>query len=100
MEPVDLLPLAEQTAGDPKLEREVLVLFLDDSAVQLERLRSSSAEDRRMIAHRLLGSARAIGAHDVARHAAAIEAGGTDIAALAGAVERAARFIREHLSLV
>jgi HPt (histidine-containing phosphotransfer) domain-containing protein len=97
-QPVDLDRLAEQTGGDRKLEREVLVLFTGDAPLQIERLRSADAADRRAIAHRLVGAARAIGAGEVARLAAAVENGQGDIAALAAAVDAARQFIAAHLA--
>ncbi len=98
MEPVDLHHLAKQTAGDAKLEREVLTIFLDEAATQMEKVRSAVRDERRLAAHRLVGSAKAIGAGEVALHAAAIEAGGTNIATLDAAVEKARRFVIRHLS--
>ena len=98
MQPVDLDRLTEQTRGDRKLEREVLALFIDDAPVQVERLRSADAADRKAIAHRLLGSARAIGADEVARLAAAVETGQGEVDELMAAVEAARRFITGHLA--
>jgi HPt (histidine-containing phosphotransfer) domain-containing protein len=98
VQPVDLARLAEQTGGDRKLEREVLTLFLDDALVQVARLRSAGAADRRAIAHRLLGSARAIGADEVARLAAAVETGQGDVDALAAAIDAARQYIVAYLA--
>jgi HPt (histidine-containing phosphotransfer) domain-containing protein len=98
VQPVDLARLAEQTGGDRKLEREVLTLFLDDASVQVERLGSASAADRRASAHRLLGSARAIGAGEVARLAAAVETGQGDVDALAAAIDVARQYIVAYLA--
>lgn len=98
MQPVDLDRLAEQTGGDRRLERDVLLLFIDDAPTQIERLQAAGPDDRRAIAHRLLGSARAIGADDVARLAARFETGDGDIPALAAAVEVARTFILAHLA--
>jgi HPt (histidine-containing phosphotransfer) domain-containing protein len=98
VEPVDLRHLSAQTGGDRKLEREVVLLFIDDTAAQLARLSVAAGEERRGIAHRLLGSARAIGAAEVARCAAAIEAGSGDVEGLAAAVDDARRFLQEYLA--
>jgi HPt (histidine-containing phosphotransfer) domain-containing protein len=98
VQPVDLARLAEQTGGDRKLEREVLTLFLDDALVQVARLRSAGAADRRAIAHRLLGSARAIGADEVARLAAAVETGQGDVDALSAAIDAARQYIVAYLA--
>lgn len=97
MQPLDLTVLSEQTAGDRGLEREVLRLFVEEAPNDLARL-GSTAEDRRMAAHRLVGSARAIGAGEVARLAAEIEAGGGDLAALEAAIAEARSFIVRHLA--
>jgi HPt (histidine-containing phosphotransfer) domain-containing protein len=98
VQPVDLARLAEQTGGDRALEREVLTLFLDDASVQIARLRLADAAEQRTIAHRLLGSARAIGADEVARLAAAVEAGLGDVDALAAAVDVARQYIVAYLA--
>ena len=97
MPPIDLQVLREQAGGDRALEREVLRLFADDSPNDLARLRSSE-EERRMAAHRLVGSARAIGAREVARLAGAVEAGTGDIVALEAAVAEVRAFIAEYLA--
>jgi HPt (histidine-containing phosphotransfer) domain-containing protein len=98
VKPIDLDHLSAQTGGDRTLERQILLLFMDDSAAQVARLRAAEGDDRRSIAHRLMGSARAIGATEVARCAAAIETGGGGIDALAAAVDDARRFLQEHLA--
>ena len=66
--PIDRKHLAAYTLGDPQLEAEILSLFLDqlpDIQLQLEGLKTSA--EWRDIAHKLKGSARAVGAIDVAR---------------------------------
>lgn len=73
--PIDLVHLARQSQGDPTLEQELLVLFaplagslalqLSDPQMRLE-LKAN-------IAHKLRGSALAIGAWRIARAAEAIE---------------------------
>lgn len=95
--PVDLAVLAEQTGGDTTLEREVLALFAADAPRLAGIVRSPVVVDRRAAAHRLAGSARAVGAGEVARQAAAIEAGRGDVAALDAAIAEARRFIAAHL---
>lgn len=97
MRPIDLRVLREQAGGDRALEREVLRLFADGAPNDLARLRASD-EERRMAAHRLVGSARAIGASEVARLAAAVESGAGDVAALEAAVAEARAFIVEYLA--
>ena len=98
VEPVDLRHLGEQTGGDAGLEREVLLLFVADAPIQVAKLRLAAGVDRRAIAHRLLGAAKAIGANEVARCAALIEAGGVDIDGLAAAVADVNRFVADRLS--
>lgn len=74
--PVDLVHLAKYTMGNRELEQEVLTLFTKQSLIYLERLRS--AADRRSwneAAHTLKGSARGIGAWQVAEIAASLEDG-------------------------
>lgn len=78
--PVDLVHLALQTQGDRNLETEVLGLFLRQSPDLLNRIAQAPAARARFeAAHKLKGSARAIGANRVAEGAEAVE-----IAALAG----------------
>ena len=89
--PVDLVHLARQTFGSAELEREVLRLFVQQGG-GLARL-IAVAEDGRTrgeFAHRLKGSARAIGAMRVGRIAEAIEtAAPGDISGLCGELDRA-----------
>ncbi len=95
--PVDLAVLAVQTGHDGALQREVLLLFAADAGRQVELMRSQLSAERRAAAHRLVGSARAVGAGEVARLAAEIERGRGDVAAVEAAVDRARRFISAHL---
>src|SRR5262245_34944391 len=89
VEPVDREHLARQTLGDAELEREILALFRRQSGVMLCRLVAARGnEERRMAAHTLKGSARAIGAWRVAAAAEAVEAAtqAADLAPLEGAL--------------
>jgi HPt (histidine-containing phosphotransfer) domain-containing protein len=70
--PIDLAHLARMSLGDAALEREVLSLFLAQSAKLIEAL-STLPRDGRELAHKLKGSARAIGAFAVADAAARLE---------------------------
>jgi HPt (histidine-containing phosphotransfer) domain-containing protein len=64
---LDRAHLAAQALDDPELAREVLAMFLDQSADMLRIVREAlSPVDRRNAAHRLKGSARAVGAFRVA----------------------------------
>lgn len=72
--PVDLVHLSRRTAGDRSLEREVLSLFVRQCDVYLERLHcAKDAPSRRDAAHALKGSARAVGAFELARAADEME---------------------------
>jgi HPt (histidine-containing phosphotransfer) domain-containing protein len=90
--PLDLAHLTRQTLGDPMLEREVLSLFRRQSGQILDRLlRARGSAERRLAAHTLKGSARAIGAWRVAAAAEAVECAAKrpDLTTLAGAVGEA-----------
>jgi HPt (histidine-containing phosphotransfer) domain-containing protein len=97
VQPVDLAHLAAQTGGDRALEAEVLRMFAARSLADLARLKASAPAARRDIAHLIVGSARAIGAGEVARLAAAIEAGEGDPHLLEVAIDEARTFIAEYL---
>ena len=93
---LDLVHLARQTLGDRALESEVLRLFATQSRVLLARLQTAEGEERRQVAHTLKGSARAVGAWEIAEAAATIEGGGApDEAQLASAIDRANALILE-----
>jgi HPt (histidine-containing phosphotransfer) domain-containing protein len=70
--PIDLAHLARMSLGDADLEREVLAMFAVQSAKLIGTL-TSLPHDGRELAHKLKGSARAIGAFAVADAAAALE---------------------------
>jgi HPt (histidine-containing phosphotransfer) domain-containing protein len=97
--PIDSAVLDSQTGGDPSLAREVLVLFAARARAEVARLTAArDAGERRRAAHGLLGSARAVGATEVARQAERVhrgEDGEAALAALAAAVAAAAAFIGE-----
>jgi HPt (histidine-containing phosphotransfer) domain-containing protein len=84
--PIDLAHLKRMTLGDAGLEREVLAMFARQ-AVDLIGALAGLPADAAELAHRLNGSARAIGAFQVAAAAEALEAairdGGEPSAALA-----------------
>ena len=103
--PIDLVHLARATDGDESLEMELLAMFAGQCEKLAERVKFTdlSRRARADIAHRLRGSALAIGAFAVARAAEAAEAafeGGeaepvAEIAALAAAASRARSAIAE-----
>jgi HPt (histidine-containing phosphotransfer) domain-containing protein len=69
---IDLAHLERMTMGDAALAREVLAMFVSQSARLLGMLETLPAEAR-ALAHTLKGSARAIGAARVAECAQALE---------------------------
>jgi HPt (histidine-containing phosphotransfer) domain-containing protein len=72
--PVDLTHLARQTFGQRELEHEVLRVFLRHTSLQLERLKAASDPGaQRAAAHFIKGSARGIGAWQVATAAEIVE---------------------------
>jgi HPt (histidine-containing phosphotransfer) domain-containing protein len=102
--PIDLEHLKRMTLGDVVLEREVLAMFLDQSA-RLSAALASLPVGAGAMAHTLKGSARAIGAMQVAECASALEVAigkGEDAAArlreLADAVADARAAIEAMLS--
>ncbi len=75
--PVDLAHLARHTFGDRGLQQEVLALFENQSAIWMERLkRAGDAGEMSEAAHSLKGSARGIGAWQVAELAERLEVDG------------------------
>ncbi len=76
---LDLAHLAQQCFGDKDLEIELLQLFRTQSrtlATQLAKDATLSSEAQADLAHRLRGSALAVGARGVARAAEVVEACG------------------------
>ncbi|WP_170984595.1 Hpt domain-containing protein [Rhodoligotrophos defluvii] len=75
--PIDFEHLNQYTAGDKSLEAEVLRLFAETAAAAQAVLdTTSSAEEWRRAAHKLKGSALAIGAWQLADLAARAEMSG------------------------
>ena len=65
--PVDLVHLARYTMGNRALEREVLELFRQQSGLHLSRMQKAANERAwREAAHTVKGSAKGIGAWNVA----------------------------------
>jgi HPt (histidine-containing phosphotransfer) domain-containing protein len=88
--PIDLVHLARMTRGDRSLEREVLQLFDRQATLLIARMRTSTPAGVSAAAHTLTGSARGIGAWQVARAAQAVEIAAEAVseAELKAAVER------------
>jgi HPt (histidine-containing phosphotransfer) domain-containing protein len=71
---VDLEHLARQTMNDPELERQVVGMFFEQSALILRQVReAASPRQRSDAAHKLKGSAKAIGAWRVAEASSRVE---------------------------
>lgn len=98
--PLDFDHLERMTLGEKALEREVLEMFVAQSARLLDALAARPAETP-ALAHTLKGSARAIGALKVAGCAATLETAGQGgdaaLAALRDAVVEARTAIEARL---
>jgi HPt (histidine-containing phosphotransfer) domain-containing protein len=70
--PIDVEHLRRMTLGDAALEREVLAMF-SSQAIHLVGTIASLPKDAGALAHKLKGSARAIGAFEVADAAGRLE---------------------------
>ncbi len=70
---IDLDHLHKMALSDPSLAREVLRLFVEQTATLMQAL-AALPDNAPALAHTLKGSARAIGAFAVADAAAALEA--------------------------
>lgn len=81
--PIDFAHLARQTMGDKDLEIEILQLFTRHARTLLHELSTADDAGIKAIAHRLKGSADAVGAFNVSAAAEAVENGERDGAALA-----------------
>jgi HPt (histidine-containing phosphotransfer) domain-containing protein len=105
--PIDRAHLARQTMGDVALQREVLALFAAQAEAILRDIGQWNG-DTADLAHRLVGSARGIGAHAVASAAARVEhaarlgrpIGEDEMTALRQSVVAAIAYIRDQPSSV
>lgn len=99
--PVDLVHLARQTGGDKALEEEVLHLFLRQANMLARDLSgNTTTAARRKLAHTLNGTARAVGAFEVAELAQRLETSpekSADIAPLVACVDTACDYISSLL---
>jgi hypothetical protein len=89
---LDAAHLAHMTLGEQSLQREVLALFDRQAELLLARMQVAAVPAVATLAHTLKGSARGIGAWQVARAAEAVEqaAGAGRGAELAVAIARLA----------
>ncbi len=69
---LDLEHLSRQTMGDEALSRQVLSIFIDHATRTMPQLEAAT-DDLARLAHGLKGSAKGIGAWDVAGAAEALE---------------------------
>jgi HPt (histidine-containing phosphotransfer) domain-containing protein len=98
---IDRAHLARMTLGDKSLEREVLQLFGRQSELLLARMNDAPAAGIVTLAHTLKGSARGIGAWQVAEAAEAVEeAAGHDPKRVSSALDRLASAIGEARSAI
>jgi len=70
---LDTAHLARMTLGDRQLERDVLQIFVRQTAMMLERIATAEPPLAAASAHTLVGSARGIGAWRVAHAAERLE---------------------------
>jgi HPt (histidine-containing phosphotransfer) domain-containing protein len=98
--PFDPAILRQQTGGNRDLERDVLRLFLGSGRDDTSQLKAAkTAEERRRIAHRLVGAAGAVGALQVARLAASVERRDAQVMAeLEAALTKATEEITQYLA--
>jgi HPt (histidine-containing phosphotransfer) domain-containing protein len=104
---LDVDHLSRMTMGDRELEREVLLLFDHQTGMLAERLEGATPAVAASCAHTLKGSARGIGAWQLAGAAEQVERKVSDgapeltavIAQLIGAVDATRRAIARHLRL-
>jgi HPt (histidine-containing phosphotransfer) domain-containing protein len=94
---LDAAHLARMTLGDCSLQQEVLALFNRQAELLLARMHDVAPAGVATLAHTLQGSARGIGAWQVAKAAEAVErvAGGNDRMELTRMVRRLAAVIDE-----
>ena len=91
---IDRAHLGRMTQGDRALERDVLGLFVAQAEILLGRMRGATPAAAGALAHTLSGSARGIGAWEVADAAAVVEAGAAAGGDVTVAVERLAAAVR------
>jgi HPt (histidine-containing phosphotransfer) domain-containing protein len=71
--PVDLVHLARQTMGDRALEAEILGMFAKQMSGARASMTKANADERKRLAHTIKGTARSVGAFQIADVAERIE---------------------------
>jgi len=92
---IDEQHLERMTLGDRRLEREVLEIFVRQTAIMLDRIVGAQPARAAAAAHTLTGSARGIGAWRVARAAELLEYAAGEKALGDGAVEDLSETVAE-----
>ena len=87
---IDRAHLAQMTLGDTSLEREILALFERQAELLIDRMQTLPPPAVSTLAHTLKGSARGVGAWNVARAAEAVELADGTLAEFRAALERLA----------
>jgi hypothetical protein len=98
---IDTEHLIRMTLGDGALQREVLALFDRQAAMLIARIRDGEPAMIAALAHILKGSARGIGAWQVATAAELVEAacaGRTDLATALVVLEAAVRGVHDAIA--
>jgi HPt (histidine-containing phosphotransfer) domain-containing protein len=100
-QPIDFSHLFRMTLGDHSLEREVLQLFDRQTEMLLARMNAAEPAAAAALAHTLKGSARGIGAWNVASTAEQVEiaaAAAGDLNAAIDALSQAAARVRATIA--
>jgi HPt (histidine-containing phosphotransfer) domain-containing protein len=92
---IDLGHLTRMTFGEESLRAEVLALFDRQAGMLLARIEQAAPREAAAFAHTLVGSARGVGAWEVAAAAAGLERAVSEKSALPGALARLAAAVGE-----
>ncbi len=99
---VDLARLDEMTGGDRELARTLMTMARDQMPDDLARIRSEPDKGALDALHRLVGTARAVGAVELAELGARVHATGRigthDLDRLGQACDRVRAFVADHLA--
>lgn len=96
--PIDLEHLRQQTLGNEDLQKQVLRIFLRQSAECIQRIKAApDMAERSAAAHALVGAARGVGAFSVAYIACEIELAKAAVTGRLIALERAHERARDFI---